>query len=273
MIERIQIYAWDGVEMLRGVPDAVKWPFERLAWAVERGLIWPLGERTANWSRPLRTSGVAALALVAIGAGVLGLRFASDDGTAGKVTAAAPAATAPVAAPPIEETPAPATPVLQGAAPDFKPEADSGASKVASAAAIPSPATPKADASTPSSSSSTATKEDAEPAGPAALSVARQFAGAFVLYETGKDDQEIRTAFAKTATPQLSRSLLQRPPRLPANAKVPQAKVLNIVAGPRHGETQTLSISLLRLGVTSELRVTMERDKTSGEWLVSDALG
>ncbi len=269
MIERIQIYAWDGVEMLRGVPDAVKWPFERLAWAVERGLIWPLGERTANWARPLRASGVAVLALVAIGAGVLGFRLASDDGTTGEVTAAAPVVRAPVAAQPIEETPAPAAPVLQGAAPDFKPEADSGASKVASAAAIPATTTPKADASTPSSSSAA----KAEPAGPAALQVARQFASAFVLFETGEDNQEVRTAFAKTATPQLSRSLLQRPPRLPANAKVPQAKVLNIVPGPRHGDTQTLSISLLRLGVTSELRVTVERDKASGEWKVKDALG
>ncbi|HEU4944263.1 MAG TPA: hypothetical protein VFT10_03790 [Solirubrobacterales bacterium] len=269
MIERIQIYAWDGVEMLRGVPDAVKWPFERLAWVVERGLIWPLGERTASWSRPLRTSGVAALALVAIGAGVLGLRLASDSGTAGEVTAAAPVVAAPVAAQPIEETPAPAAPVLQGAAPDFKPEADSGASKVASAAAIPAAATPKADASTPSSSPAA----KAEPAGPAALQVARQFAGAFVLFETGVDNEEVRTVFAKTATPQLSRSLLQRPPRLPANAKVPQAKVLNIVAGPQHGETYTLSVSLLRLGVTSELRVTMERDKASGDWQVTDVIG
>lgn len=270
MIERIQIYAWDGVEMLRGVPDAVKWPFERLAWAVERGLIWPLGERTANWSRPLRAAGVATLALVAIGAGVLGLRLASDGGTAGEVTTAtAPVAAAPVAAEPIAEAPAPAAPVLQGATPDFKPEAGSGASKVASAAAIPAQATPKADASTSSSS----TPAKAEPAGPAAISVARQFAGAFVLFETGENNKEVRTAFANTATPQLSRSLLQRPPRLPANAKVPQAKVLNIVSGPRHGDTQTLSVSLLRLGVTSELRVTMERDKASGEWQVTDVLG
>lgn len=272
MIERIQIYAWDGVEMLRGVPDAVKWPFERLAWAVERGLIWPLGERTANWSRPLRASGVAVLALAAIAAGVLGFRLASDGGTAGEVTASAPVVAAPVAAQPIEEAPAPAAPVLQGAAPDFKPEADGGVSKAASAAAIPAPAaTPKADPST--AASSTATKAKAEPAGPAALLVARQFASAFVLFETGKDNEEVRTAFAKTATPQLSRSLLQRPPRLPANAKVPQAKVLNIVSGPRHGETQTLSVSLLRLGVTSELRVTVERDKASGEWRVTDVIG
>jgi hypothetical protein len=269
MIERIQIYAWDGVEMLRGISDALRWPFERIAWAFERGLIWPLEERTGNWSSAVRVSGIAVLALAAIGAGALGLHSASNDGTAGEVTTATPAVASPVAAQPSKEAAPPAEPVLQGATPDFRPELDGGASKAAGAAAIPAQA---AGSETPTTASSSAAAK-AEPAGPAAVSVARQFAGAFVLFETGKDNGEVRTAFAETATPQLARSLLQRPPRLPANAEVPKAKVLNIVPGPRQGEAYTLSVSLLRLGVTSELRVTMQRDKASGEWQVTDVLG
>jgi hypothetical protein len=67
--------------------------------------------------------------------------------------------------------------------------------------------------------------------------------------------------------------LLRRPPRLPANVKVPKAKVLNLVPGPVLGDTHTLSVSLLRVGVTSELRIDMQRDKKTGEWRVTDVLG
>jgi hypothetical protein len=71
--------------------------------------------------------------------------------------------------------------------------------------------------------------------------------------------------------------------------KVPKAKVLNVVAGPKHGETYTMSVSLLRVGVTSELRLDMQKtpaakgspDSTGGastesdkaRWLVTDVLG
>ena len=268
MIERIQIYAWDGVEILRGIPDAVRWPFERVAWAAERVVVWPLQERTGGWSGPLRAVAVAGLAVAAIGAGALGLRLASDGGgsTPSEVSTPVPA-TPPVAVEPVEATPAPAEPVLQGAAPDFKPEADAGTAKAVAAAAGAAPTTAKTGASTKPT-----TATNAEPAGPAALAVAKQFANAFVLFETGENNAKVRTAFAETATPQLARSLLQRPPRLPASAEVPRAKVLNIVPGPRQGETHTLSVSLLRLGVTSELRVMVQRDE-NGEWQVVDVLG
>jgi hypothetical protein len=105
------------------------------------------------------------------------------------------------------------------------------------------------------------------------MKVARRFAGAFVLYETGRSDSGVRTAFGETASPRLARALLRRPPRLPANVKVPKAKVVNIVPGPRHGNTHTLSVSLLRVGVTSELRIDVTQDEKSGEWQVTDVLG
>jgi hypothetical protein len=119
-------------------------------------------------------------------------------------------------------------------------------------------------------------------AGPGAIKVAREFADAFVLYETGHETAEVKAAFAKTATPDLAKALLERPPRLPANVNVPEAKVLNIVAGPRHGDTYTLSVSLLRVGITSELRIDMQKGPAGGAggageegeiWRVTDVLG
>jgi hypothetical protein len=126
-----------------------------------------------------------------------------------------------------------------------------------------------------SSSSSAAAQTSAvqgTAAGPAAIAVAREFAGAFVRYETGDDEGTVRKTFGETATPQLSRSLLRRPPRLPANVKVPRAKVVNVVAGPSQGGVYTVSVALLRVGLTSELRLDMEQLK--GErWRVTNVLG
>jgi len=273
---------WRGSDGLRAMAEVVKWPFERAVWAIERGLVWPLEERTSRWSEPLRAAGAVALALLAVGAGVFGLIWASGSGGGSAPQtqqAAAPivAPTATSAAP--QEGVAQAAPVLQGATPDFTPAASAGAKgkNGTSTATAPDEAagTESAGATETATTSSpdTATAAKVVPAGPAATKVARQFAGAFVLYETGRTDAKVRTAFAATATPRLSRSLLRRPPRLPANVKVPKAKVLNLVPGPTHGDTHTLSVSLLRVGVTSELRIDMQRDKKTGEWRVTDVLG
>jgi hypothetical protein len=275
---------WRGGDALRAVAEVVKWPFERAVWALERGLVWPLEERTGKWSETLRVAGVAAVALVAVGAGVLGLVWASGSG--GGSAPPAQQASAPVVAPLTtsaapEEAVAEAAPVLRGATPDFTPKASAGTKDAAntntSTAKAPEEATETSAAATAeaetTSSPGQATAAKVVPAGPAATMVGRQFAGAFVLYETGRSDAKVRTTFAATATPQLSRSLLRRPPRLPANVEVPKAKVLNLVPGPQHGDTYTLSVSLLRLGVTSELRIDMQRDKKTGEWRVTDVLG
>jgi hypothetical protein len=52
---------------------------------------------------------------------------------------------------------------------------------------------------------------------------------------------------------------------------VPQAKVLNLVPGPRRGKTYTVSASLLRIGTTSELR--LELKKKNGNWVITDVRG
>ncbi len=275
---------WGGADVLRRFAEIVKWPFERIAWAIERGFVWPLEERTDGWSASVRVAGLAAMVLLAAGAGVAGLVLASGDGSGGNsggtIVRAAPT---PASAAPATTTTAQATaaPVLHGAKPDFAAEADGGIAK--SSAESPATEAPTNSAATagstaevahsaPSSDPAAAAASE-KTAGPAAIKVAHQFAGAFVLYEIGRKSSDVRSVFNETATPQLTHALLQRPPRQPAGTPVPKAKVLNIVPGPHHGDTYTLSVSLLRVGVTSELRLDMQRDEKTGEWQVTDALG
>jgi hypothetical protein len=271
---------WGAADVLRRLFEVVKWPFERAAWAIERALIWPVEERTGEWNGPVRAAGMAALALLAVGAGVLGLLWASGSGGGnerGVQQAAAPVTPPPAVQSAPAEKLAKAAPVLHGAVPKFAPANGDTAAKAVAAnpvkAGDEAAGTAAAGRTSTGDTLTSSSAAPVRPAGPAAAKVARQFAGAFILYEIGKTDAKVREAFAATATPQLTRALLPRPPRLPAGAEVPKAKVLNIVAGPKHGDTYTLSVSLLRVGVTSELRIEMERDPRSGEWLVTDVLG
>ncbi len=214
---------WGGADVLRGVAEVVKWPFERMIWAIERGFVWPLEERTGDWNAPLRALGVAALVLLAAGAGVLGLVWASGSGSGG--TSSTPQASAPVVAPVVRQTPqaaaVAAAPVLQGAKPDFTDTPQGNASKSSaeaagaesSVAASGSESTATAAGSTAevakSASSSTqgsATANAVKPAGPPATTVARQFAGGFVLYEIGRKSAQVETTFNETATPRLAQS-------------------------------------------------------------------
>jgi hypothetical protein len=110
------------------------------------------------------------------------------------------------------------------------------------------------------------------PAPKAAKRTARRFAQAFVAYEVGGVDGKVRKTFGQTSTKQLSNSLLRRPPRQPADVKVPKAKVVNVVAGPSKGSVYTVSVSLLRVGVTSELRLQLEQGPGKN-WQVTNVLG
>jgi hypothetical protein len=265
---------WGGGDRLRVLFDVVSRPFERLAFAVEEHLVWPIEERTGDWSGPARASSAAALALLAVAAGVLGLLWASGSG--GGSPAPARETPVPIVKPaPIAAQAAPA-PVLHGAAPRFAPEGGDAAAKSSTAAASDEPASTAGTAGTSTVAAETnpsTPSGDAVDPGPAAIEVARRFAGAFVLYEIGRTDARVRAAFDATASPKLARELLHRPPRLPANVEVPKAKVLNVVPGPRQGDTYTLSASLLRVGVTSELRIEMRRDEESRKWQVEHVLG
>ena len=246
-----------GGDLLRGAAAAVKWPFERIAWAVEEWMVWPLDERTAGWSPALRGGGAALLVALALGAGAAGVLWASS-GDGDPVDAGVTTAPALSLSPQQATEGQAAAPLLKGAAPVFEPEADGGVpSRAAGAlagvgAAKAGSEAPKAAAGVPAIIA---------PGGPAAMKVARRFAGAFVLYETGRGGDEARTAIRETAMPPLARSLLRRPPRQPANVTVPKARVLNVVPGPRLGAILTVSASLLRVGVTSELRIDLQRTR------------
>jgi hypothetical protein len=134
-----------------------------------------------------------------------------------------------------------------------------------------------ASGATQGAASSTSGAEDESelggpPAPKAAKRVARHFAEAFVVYETSGVDAKVRSNFRHTTTKQLSKALLRRPPRQPAAVKVPQAKVVTVVAGPSKGSVYEVSVALLRVGVTSELRLAMEQGPGK-KWQVTNVLG
>jgi len=275
---------WGGADVLRGIIEVIRWPFERAVWAIERGFVWPLEERTGDWNPQLRALGVAVLALLAAGAGVLGLLWASGSGGGTSPTLRASAPTAgPIARQAPQPAGTPAAPVLRGAKPDFAAAPQGSASKSSSASAESPIATTGSTSASGSTaevarSASSGARDPAgaaavKPAGPPATTIARKFADAFVLYEIGRKTPHVETIFSQTATPRLARELLRRPPRQPAGVKVPKAKVLNIVAGPHKGDVFTLSVSLLRVGVTSELRLEMQRNPKTGVWQVGNSLG
>ncbi len=247
---------------------------EETCWALERGLLWPLEERFGGWDRSLRALAIAVLALAAVGAGVGGLLWAAPGRDGGSVASLAPR---PGAAEIAVRHPAGPTPaarpvhVLHGAAPDFSPPPPRLAAKVAGERALGRGAVSKSTKA-PSASISSAPTIAGKPAGPAAIKVARTFSDAFVLYEIGQGSAQVRGTFTKTASPALARSLLGRPPRQPAQIRVPKARVLNVVAGPSSGSVYTISVSLLRVGLTSELQLEMEKTKR-GDWHVTNVLG
>jgi hypothetical protein len=269
----------------RTVVDLAGWTLERASYALRKKVIWPAEDRAETMGAPTRALATGAVVLLAAGAGVAGLIWAAPDGPHNDsgTTAVAPAS-APLAVAKAAPEKA-AEPTLHGAAPVFKPTRTEAASEADPAKAIvksaPGGETSTSPASSSSASSSTASSSsasarpasvDGPPAGPQAISVASDFASAFVLYETGDSASSVRAAFGKTATPALAKALLRRPPRLPANVKVPKAKVLNVVPAPSRGDIYPVSVSLLRVGLTSELRLEMEKLKGDG-WRVTNVLG
>jgi hypothetical protein len=258
---------WDGRNALRRVLDVVRWPLERLAWPLERKLVWPLRERLAGGRVPTRAVTVGVLGAVAVVAVATGAILTAGDG--GESSSREAQATPVLSAPATTADPKLAEPVLQGAPPRLDLD---GA--VATAPPAEDPASEDVVRSTEGAGASEAASASSSavvPAGPDAMQVARRFAEAFVVYEVGEQRARARAAFDETAAPALAGALAKRPPRLPERVKVPQAKVVNVVPGPRRGKAYSVSVSLLRLGVTSELR--LELRKNQDGWLVTDVRG
>jgi hypothetical protein len=266
---------WRVADLSRGIAEIAKWPFERLAWTIERRIVWPLRERAAGLGVPGRTVGAGALAAVAIGAVAFGAIWASSgEGDRKPVASGAPVATAtPAPAPARRE---PSEPALQGVPPKFGVGENVG---VATAPGKKQPVDEAGDSVAATSVPSVGGEEGAAttssrkpvPAGPEAMKVARRFSEAFVFYEISERPARALSVFDQTATPELAAALAERPPRQPAGIEVPKARVLNLVPGPRSGKVYTVSASLLRVGATSELRLKMTT--LNGAWVVTDVRG
>jgi hypothetical protein len=278
MMDRVVV---DGGEALWRFRQALKWPFVRLGWGIQRLFIWPIQD---GFERP---GGVLALGAVVllVAAGAAGAVLLNSPDRSASPVAIETAAPVKPAADLEAVAPKPtAEPTLHGAKPVFEPGKGKASridppKRIASSAPSsqgPSSSSSAAGATIASEpaagTSALAARPAGPPAGPAAVAVAREFASAFVVYETGGEESKVREALGKTATPELSRSLLRRPPRLPDGVQVPKAKVLNVVPGPSQGRVYSVSVSLLRVGVTSELRLDMERVKRDG-WRVTNVLG
>ncbi len=263
------------MRFLSGAVDAVRWPFERAAWMIERRVLWPLRERFAGRSPSSRSVGAAGLPGIAGAAVLAGVLLLPGSSDAPPEQVAEPARVA--IATPEPEAVRPSGRELQGVAPSF--EVDRGGAAQATEGAGSELDAEGTEGTPLASDEADATEEGAAasssrkpvPAGPLAMKVARRFSEAFVFYEIGERQARSKTVFGETATPQLAEALDERPPRQPADATVPKARVLNLVPGPRAGKAYTVSVSLLRVGLTSELR--LELNKKNGAWLVTDVRG
>ena len=225
---------WRGSDTAREVFDrlwAAITPLQRL---IQTRLTWPLAEALRRRSARTRTALAASTAALAIAAAGAGAISAPNDH-------ADPAAAASEVAP-LAVQAGSHTQILQGAAPRFQP----GHARPAPVQAPAKPSAPPAQ-------------------------VAWRFAQAFVGYEVGHGGRQIDQAFAATATKQLAKALAADPPRLPAKAKVPQARVLNVVLGAKAKTQATASVSLVRLRAISELRLTLTN--AGDGWRVAQVLG
>ena len=277
--------------------ERATWPLRKLVWKIEEKVVWPIAD-VLSW-RPRRqrirveappapaearggevdapsgarpaplairrlgapvrdVSVVLATVAVAAGAGIaIAMLVDSSGGTSVSRPPAQDAASQVGIPSPQASAESGGSATLEGAPPDFRSAPQAGTQEQVS----PTEATN----SKPSSISAGAAGTTG------AMETARDFAGAFVLYEVGESGKEVRQTFARTATPSLATALRDRPPRLPEGVKVPSAKVQNVVLGARHGNEMDASVSLLRLGDLSELRLTLIR--RDGRWAVSEVRG
>lgn len=261
---------WTGADAMRGVIDDALWPFERFAWMIRRRAIWPIEDRLRTWNRPAKSALAVALVGAAGVAGVAGAQVANPGGSDSTALPAPIAKVAPADPVSVQLAPEPTKSsheVLHGATPTFVPATDSATTAAAAGDTTTDGAATSAAPATPPPPVVSAPGETPREA----LKVARQFADAFVLYEIGSADSDVLATFRETAAGPLVEALEERPPRQPANVDVPEAKVVNVVAGPRHGDSLEVSVSLLRVGDMSELRLHLE--KTDSDWLVTDVRG
>lgn len=209
---------------------------------VETKLAWPIADRWHEHGLIARSGVVALVGAAALWAGITGSNLA-----AGGDPASTESATTAAQAVPLDlESSEPAT--LQGVAPEFAP-----ATEPAAPGTVPPPA--------------------AVPTGESPTAVAWRFSQAFVDYEIGRPGAKTGQVFAETAAPDLAKALSEDPPRLPHGTPVPEARVLNVVLAEETPKSVVASVSLLRVGSVSEVRLTLEFDPDEKTWKVAEVLG
>lgn len=260
-------------------PGGITWPIRRAYWFVEKHLLWPISDsfkklaaaisRGFRYRSPIAYIGATmllTLTAAAIGAAVYFHNEAKDAET--PLTAQVPTdpetviATTPTPPPTLPSAPAneaKGDDTLKGVVPNFENSSDkTGKPDKSSTTGDDSPSLPE-----------TVVRPSDEPDSPP-LKVAHSFAMTFVDYEVGK--KGVAKDFVKTATAKLSKELKQDPPRQPSNGDIPKATVMNVVKGDKNGGKLDVSVSLMRSGATSELRLALEEGKKN-RWLVSEVRG
>jgi hypothetical protein len=254
-------------------PGGLTWPVRRFWWFLEKRLLWPLADsfrRIANSFRyrsPIAYIGATMLLTLTGAAIAAAVYFHNEAENSEAPLAAVPTgpetviATTPTPPPTMPSTPANQAAdddTLKGVVPDFERSADKTANGGGSGKDKDSSGLPE-----------TVVRPAGKPEAPP-LKVAHRFAETFVDYEIGR--KGAAKDFARTATPKLTRELREDPPRQPSNGKIPKATVLNVVKGEKSGGTLDVSVSLMRSGATSELRLALEERKKN-KWLVSEVRG
>jgi hypothetical protein len=252
-------------------PNGLFFPLKRLWWFFEKHLLWPVGDsfsrlkNAVSYRSPWAYIGATAMICVTAGAIATAVYFYNE---ANAPDSSPPVAEAPVGeetviapvSPPATDTAPPAEntgrDTLDGVVPDFSNQ--NGSAQDGSGTG---------SASTEQLPETVVRPADPPEGGP--LKVAFVFAESFVGYEVG--EKKATGDIRNTATPKLARELRSDPPRLPSNGQVPKASVMNVVAGEKDGDRMAVSVSLMRSGATSELRLGMTR--TEGQWLVSEVRG
>jgi hypothetical protein len=262
-------WALNSLERARIRSEELSWPFERVTWLFERWVLWPIQRRI---SIPRHFVGAGALAALAVALVAFSVLTLGGDRSSPKPIAATARFAAPPSAP-LAPTESSAKAVLRGATPSFGVGNGVGVGETAAeeAGTISTGETSAPAIGAEGEAATTSASDEPVPAGPSAMRVARRFSEAFVFYEIGKKPERTTAVFNETTSTRLATALEERPPRQPAGVQVPQARVLNLVPGPRSGSAYTVSASLLRLGVTSELR--LELEKQNGDWVVTDVRG
>ena len=265
---------WGGGDVCGASSTVVKWPFERVALGGRAAACLAARGATGGLERAAAGAGVAAVALLAVGRRRARPRSgrsaaaAAPAGAGGKAPAAAPvvarshSARPPRQRPPCREPRPTSAGEHAAATPQAGRRRGNGRRRNTGDADRPEPALDRGQRrSRPARPlGDAAGSAGCRPAPPAAQG-RPPFAGAFVLYETGGDRRRSAQPSTRPRPRELAQALLQRPPRQPAGVKVPKAKVLNVVPGPRTATPTPLSVSLLRVGVTSELRLEMQQTK------------